>query len=38
MQTGKCFLDNEEAARDKKEILGTWIQIVPVAKTRIINQ
>ena len=27
MQIAKCFVHNEEAARDKKEILGTWIQI-----------
>ena len=32
MQIAKCFVHNEEAARDKKEILGTWIKIVPVAK------
>ena len=32
MQIAKCFVHNEEAARDKKEILGTWIQIVPFKK------
>ena len=32
MQIDKCFVHNEEAAKDKKEIRETWIQIVPVAK------
>ena len=32
MQIATCFVHNEEAAKEKKKILGTWIQIVPVAK------
>ena len=28
MQIAKCFVHNEEATRNKKEILETWIQIV----------